>query len=107
MTTFLYSYRMPVNYTPGRPGAVEAWTTFFEGLGSHLVDPGNPVFESTTLGTCGTDAVRFGGFSLVTADDLETAVTMAKGCPVLEAGGGVEIGVITEIYRDNRLATGA
>ena len=107
MTTFLFSYRMPVDYTPGRPGAAEAWTTYFESLGPNLADPGNPVFTSTALGACTGDSVRLGGFSLITADDLETAVTMAKDCPVLQSGGGVEVGVITEIYRDGRLVAGA
>jgi hypothetical protein len=107
MTTFLFSYRMPVDYTPGRPGVVEAWKAFFESLGSDLVDAGNPVFESTGLGTSGDDTSRLGGYSLVTADDLESAVTMAKGCPALQAGGGVEVGLITEIFRDERLAAGA
>jgi hypothetical protein len=103
MTTFLFSYRTPADYRPGRPGAVDAWNTFFQALGTDLVDPGNPVFESTTLGTCGGDAVRLGGFSLVTADDLDAAVVMAKACPVVEQGGGVEVGVITEISVDGRL----
>ncbi|HEY7947277.1 MAG TPA: hypothetical protein VID75_06355 [Acidimicrobiales bacterium] len=107
MTTFLFSYRMPLDYTPGRPGAPEAWKAFFDSLGPDLVDPGNPVFESTGLGTSSDDATRLGGYSLVSADDLESAVTMAKGCPALEAGGGVEVGLITEIFSDKRLAAGA
>jgi hypothetical protein len=103
MTTFLYAYRMPTDYKPGRPDAKKAWSAFFDGLGSHLVDPGNPVFESVPVGTCGSGPVRLGGFSLVTADDLDAAVTMTEGCPILEEGGGVEVGVITEIYPDRRL----
>ena len=103
MTTFLFSYRMPVDYKPGRSGAMEAWGTFFESIGPDLVDPGNPVFESSALGTCDTDRVRLGGFSLVTAEDLGAAVTLAKTCPILAEGGGVEIGLITEIYHDKRL----
>ncbi len=103
MTTFLYSYRLPADYQPGRPEAVAAWRAFFEGLGSSLADPGNPVFESATLGNCGTGSAQLAGFSLITADDLQAAAAMAKRCPVLDEGGGVEVGVITEIYRDKRL----
>ncbi|HEV3131476.1 MAG TPA: hypothetical protein VGY51_05890 [Acidimicrobiales bacterium] len=107
MTKFLYSYRMAVNYQPGRPQAVEAWRAFFESLGANLVDPGNPVFESGALGITGNGSVRLGGYSLLTADDLDAAVAMAKGCPALGEGGGVEVGVLTEVYRDGRLTAPA
>jgi hypothetical protein len=101
MMTFLFSYRSPADYQP-RPDTRDAWSSFFEGMGTNLVDRGNPVFESTTLGTCESDTVRLGGYSLVTADDLDAAVAIAKACPFLSQGGGVEIGVITEIYRDKQ-----
>jgi hypothetical protein len=95
MPTFLFAYRRPEDYTPGRADAMAAWTSWFEELGDSVVDHGNPTFESTTLGNCGA-TTRLGGFSLVRADDLESAVAMAKGCPALDAGG-VEVGVITEV----------
>jgi hypothetical protein len=70
-----------------------AW---FEKLGGAVVDPGNPVGARSSLGNCGSGSV-LGGYSLITADDLEAAVTLAKGCPALAAGGGVEIGELTEM----------
>ena len=51
MTTFLFSYRMPENHTPGRPDAAAAWTAWFQDMGASVTDPGNPVFESVSLGT--------------------------------------------------------
>jgi hypothetical protein len=54
------------------------------------------VFERSTLGAC-DESTHLGGYSFVTADDLESAVALAKGAPVLAAGGGVEVGEITEI----------
>jgi hypothetical protein len=36
-----------------------------------------------------------GGFVVVKADNLEEAVTLAHGCPVLERGGSVEIRAIS------------
>ncbi len=102
MTMFLFSYRSPAGYQP-RPDTRDEWRSFFEGMGANLADPGNPVFESTTLGAGGSGTTRLGGYSLVTADDLDAAVAMAKGCPFLAQGGGVEIGVITETYRDKKL----
>ena len=97
MPTFLLTYRAPKDYTAGGPDTMAAWGTYFTELGSRLVDPGNPVFARTTLGDCGTDLAPLGGYSIVTADDLEAAVDLARGCPILTVAGGVEVGVITEL----------
>ena len=96
MPTFVFSYRMPKDFVPGRPGAIAAWTEWFESMGNSLSDPGNPVFESTEVGNCGDDT-RLGGYTFVTAEDLEAAVGLAKGSPALGEGGGVEVGVVTEL----------
>jgi len=96
MAKFLFSYRMSKDYVPGRPDAVAAWSAWFQELGASLVDPGNPVFERAGLGDCGADTA-LGGYSMITADDLDSALALAKGCPALQAGGGVEVGVITEL----------
>jgi hypothetical protein len=32
-----------------------------------------------------------GGYSIVKAESLEEAVELAKGCPILTAGGNVEV----------------
>jgi hypothetical protein len=96
MAKFLFSYRMSKAYVPGGPGAADAWSAWFGEMGASVTDPGNPVFESASLGDCGADtALR--GYSLITADDLDSALALAKGCPALQAGGGVEVGVITEL----------
>jgi hypothetical protein len=96
MTTFLFSFRMPKGYVPGGPDTVAAWTAWFEKMGASVIDRGNPVFESASLGHCG-DNTTLGGYSLITAEDLDTALSMAKDCPVLAEGAGVEVGVITEV----------
>jgi hypothetical protein len=95
MPKFLFSYRMANNYTGG-PEAMEAWGRFFDTIGSNVIDKGNPVFEATSLGNCGADT-HVGGYTFVTAEDLESAVAIAKGAPALAHGGGVEVGEITEI----------
>jgi hypothetical protein len=96
MATFLFSYRMPKAYVPGRPDAAAAWAAWFQEMGASVTDRGNPTFESVSLGNCG-DSTKLGGYSLITAEDLDTALNLAKGCPALQAGAGVEVGVITEL----------
>ena len=35
-------------------------------------------------------------FSLVSAEDMDSALALAKDCPVMRAGGGVEVGPVME-----------
>ena len=115
MPTFLFSYRVP-NVTLeqrlaeiGPQAAADAtarWSSWMESLGTNLVDRGNRVSDARALGNCGTDT-RPGGYSLITADDLEAAVALARGCPGLERGGGVEVGVIPDLTSDTRSAAQA
>jgi len=96
MPKYVLVYRAPDDYVPGQPDAVAEWGTFHESLEGRIVDFGNPVFEASSLGNC-RDNTHLGGYSLITADDLESAVALAKGAPVLGIGGGVEVGEITEL----------
>ena len=94
MSHYLFTYRVPRDYTAGTADAVAAWDAWFTELGAALVDRGNPVFTATTIGGPDT-GTRLGGYSLVTADDLDAAAALAKGCPILPVGGVVEIGELT------------
>jgi hypothetical protein len=97
MPTYVIVNRVPRGYRPS-PGAQRAWTAWFERLDATLVDRGNPVFSSTTLGSTGADTA-LGGYTLVSADDLDAAVALAKSCPALSHGGGVEVGELTPLNR--------
>ena len=91
MTTFLLSYRSPTSSTPGDPEAIAAWRAFFKGLGDSLEDTGNPIFARTTLGNCDPETTVLGGYSFISAEDLDAAIQLAKGCPAVVNAGGVEI----------------
>jgi hypothetical protein len=95
MNTYLLVHRHPDNYT-GTADTPAAWETWFTQLGSHLVDLGNPIFERTSVGTCGT-LLPLGGYTLVTASDLAEAAELAKDCPIIQEGGGVEVGLLTPV----------
>ncbi len=96
MPQYLFAYRAPKSYAPGDPEAMAKWTGYFEELGNAVDQIGNPVFTASTVGAC-DESTRLGGFSFVRADDLESAVALAKGAPSIAAGGGVEVGEITEL----------
>ncbi len=95
MATFLLSYRHPTNYT-GSAEIAARWAAWFEELGTSVVDLGNPVFTRSALGTCGPDTA-LGGYKLIAAEDLDEAVALARGCPLLQEGGGVEVGELTPV----------
>jgi YCII-related domain len=95
MSRFIFTYRPAKGYQPSEEAAA-AWGAWFERIEGSVLDRGNPVFESSTLGNVAADT-RLGGYSVVTAENLDAAIALAEGCPLLERGGGVEVGVITEL----------
>ena len=96
MPDFVFTYRNPVGYTP-TPETRAAWAAWFDGMGQQLADLGKPAVARAALGNCGADRTELGGYSVIQADDLESAMTIAKGCPHLNRNGGVEIGQLAEI----------
>jgi hypothetical protein len=96
MTEFIFTYRTPAGYTPGTPDVIAAWNAWFQGMGSQLRDLGKPVFNRATVGGS-ADGALLGGYSLVTAENLDEAVTLAKSCPIVAAGGGVEVGELADL----------
>ena len=95
MATYLLVHRHPSGYTPSADTA-SAWTAWFDDLGGVVEDLGNPVFERRTVGDCGPNAV-LGGYTLVSADDLDAAVGITDECPIVREGGGVEVGVLVPV----------
>jgi hypothetical protein len=97
MANFIFTYRTSKGYVPGAADAVDAWYGWFGDMGDALVDFGKPIFERRCVGTCGSDETVLGGYSVVQASDLESALAIAKGCPLIAHGGGVEVGELTDL----------
>jgi hypothetical protein len=97
MAEFILVYRSPAGYQPGDPGTVAAWRDWFAGMGPALRDVGRPVHRRATVGSTSAESTQLGGYSLVTADDLDGALALAKGCPDIAIGGGVDVGEIAEL----------
>jgi hypothetical protein len=95
MTNFVFSYRVPSEYAPGAETAAE-WQAWFGGMGSALVDIGNAVTDYALLGEVGGSGSRMVGYSVVSAEDMDAALALAKDCPALRVGGGVEVGPVME-----------
>lgn len=97
----VYSGGGPMPQTDAeREAVMAAWTGWFEGLGSAVVDAGNPFSGSSTVtagGVSDGSGSGINGYSILEAEDLAAAVEMAKGCPMLSAGGTAEVHETLEI----------
>lgn len=112
MGDFLYLFRggeRPNNLSPQQvQQRMQKWTTWIEGLSkAGKYKSGNPleagakvVSGKNKLITDGPFAEAkevVGGYVLVTAKDLGDATDLAKGCPIFDEGGTVEVRPIMEM----------
>jgi hypothetical protein len=97
MFTYLFSYHGGSGMVSDeeRERVMAAWGAWLGSLGTAVVDPGNPGGATRVVAADGsvTDGGPASptGYSLITAGSLDDAVAAAKGCPVLVAGGMVEV----------------
>lgn len=75
--------------------SMEAWMSWFGSMGPAVVDGGNPVGRAWTIQADGTveggGANPAGGYSVISADSMDAALVLAKGCPIIAGGGSVEL----------------
>jgi hypothetical protein len=76
---------------------LQAWGAWYGGLGSAVVDAGNP-FSPVARSIASDGSVKDGpvgspasGYTIINADSLDAAVDASKGCPILQAGGQVSV----------------
>lgn len=96
MGKFVLAYKGGSTPTSEEEGAkvMEAWMGWFGTLGAAIIDGGNPFGPSTAVaadGSVTSASAGLTGYSVISADSLDAAATLAKGCPILAAGGSVEV----------------
>jgi hypothetical protein len=104
MSEFVFLYRG--GDRPMSPEVVQQnlhhWTAWFKDLAAkgHMVDRGQPLDRSGKMvnnakvvldGPFAEAKDVIGGYTLIKAKDLAEAAELAKGCPLLNRGGGVEV----------------
>lgn len=95
MPKYVLTYRSTGEMPEGDEMAEEmkAWEGWFGQIGGDLVDGGNPIGQSKTIAAGGvSDGGEITGYTLINAGDIDAAVEVATGCPVLEGDGSVEVG---------------
>jgi len=109
MSEFTYLFRGGLSSASPeqRQQQLGRWMAWFKELGEKgvIADPSNPpghpleaggkvvrgTQKSVTDGPYAESKDIVGGYILVEARDLAQAVEISKGCPILEAGGSVEV----------------
>ncbi|MDH5456272.1 MAG: YciI family protein [Gammaproteobacteria bacterium] len=81
---------------------LDAWGNWLGSMGAAVIDGGNPVGRSSTVNPDGsvTDdggANPASGYSLIEAADFDDALAKAKGCPILQAGGSIEVAEVIDM----------
>ena len=96
MAKYVFSFRVPADYKPSAETPNE-WKAWLGGLGSSLVDVGRAVTDYASAGEVGGSDSRMVAYSVVSAENLDSALALAKDCPVMRVGGGVEVGPVMEV----------
>jgi len=64
-------------------------------LGDAAVSPANPLKDTRTVNPDGSVTsggnTTMSGFTIIEADSMESALSIAQGCPFLETGGSLEV----------------
>ena len=103
MPKFIFAYHggaMPE--TPeDQAKEMQAWTDWYGQMGEAVADGGAPAGMSKTVLQGGSVEDNGGsnpisGYTVVNASDIDAAVEMAKGCPILK-NGSVEVAPLMEM----------
>jgi len=106
MAEFTFLYHGAAGAAPSpeeRQKTMEKWMGWFKEMGAKglVKDAGHPLESngkivrgkpvSVSDGPFAETKDIIGGYTLIEARDLDQAAEIAKGCPILEAGGHVEV----------------
>jgi hypothetical protein len=101
--TFLYRGRNTSASPEQMQKTMQKWQAWFKELtaNGHLKEIGHPLEhagkvvrgerKTVTDGPFAEAKDVVGGFTIIEARDLDQAAELSKGCPILEAGGSVEV----------------
>ena len=104
MNEFVFLYRGGERPTSPEQGqqVMQKWMAWFKDLAEKgcIVDRGQPLERTGKLVRPGKSVIDgpfaeakdvVGGYTLIKANDVAQAAELAKGCPILDRGGHVEV----------------
>ncbi len=70
-------------------------------LGNSAISPANPLQDTSTVNSDGSvtngSKTSMSGFTIIEADSMEAALSIAKSCPFLEIGGSLEVSELIQM----------
>jgi hypothetical protein len=91
MSMFLLTHHFPANFQ-GSPESAAAARDWFVSLGATMPGTGSTAAaEPHRLGDCPSPGERRVAHTLISTDNLETAMTVARAWPLLAHDGGIEV----------------
>ncbi len=70
-------------------------------LGDAAVSPANPLRDTRTVNSDGTvsagGTTTMSGYTIIEAESMEAALSIAKACPFLDIGGSLEVSELVEM----------
>lgn len=74
------------------------WLSSLEGS---VVSPANPLKDTNTVNPDGSitagGATSMSGYTIIEADSMDAALSIAKTCPFLDIGGSLEVSELVEM----------
>jgi len=101
--TFMFRGRETSQSREQQQQCTAKWTAWFRELSAkgHLKEPGHPLVDTGRVISSRKRIVSdgpfaeakdiIGGYAVIVAADLNEAAELAKGCPILEVDGSVEV----------------
>jgi hypothetical protein len=77
------------------------YMNWLSSLGDSAVSPANPFKNTSTVNSDGSVAsggeTSMSGFTIIKADSMGSALSIAKSCPFLETGGSLEVSELMQM----------
>jgi hypothetical protein len=71
------------------------YTEWLSSLGDSAVSPANPLKDTSTVNSDGTvtngSRTSMSGYTIIKAESMDVALSIAKACPFLDIGGSLEV----------------
>ena len=100
-----------ITYFGGNPPAsaeegaqnMQEYRQWMNSLGESAVSPANPLKNTQTIASNGVcnkgSATQMSGFTIIKADTMDDAMSIAQACPFLKTGGTLEVGELMVMSR--------
>ncbi len=79
------------------------YSEWLSSLGDKAVSPANPLKSTATVNADGTvthgSTTQMSGYTIIEADSMGAALSIAKACPFLDIGGSLEVSELVEMPR--------